>query len=69
MELATFLPGDMNNDGAVNLLDVGPFVLGLSDPEQFELIYGYSPQQPGDLNGDGVFDLLDVSLFVELLSG
>ena len=52
--------GDVNMDGAINLLDVGPFVEALSNG---------STQCEADVNGDGSIDLLDVGPFVELLGG
>ena len=54
------LHGDVNLDGEVNLLDVGPFVAVLSSG-------GF--QAEADVNKDGVVDLLDVQDFVSLLSG
>lgn len=52
--------GDINCDGVVNLLDVGPFVdavsNGVVDPK-------------ADINEDGSDNLLDVAGFIELLSG
>lgn len=53
------LPGDINGDGIVNLLDVAPFIDLLSQG-------GYNPA--ADINNDGVVDLLDVAPFVDLLS-
>ena len=55
-----FLPGDVNVDGVVNLLDVGPFVDAIST--------GTFINQ-ADVNQDGVVNLLDVAPFVDLLSG
>ena len=54
------LLGDVNGDGAIDLLDVAPFV---------DLIIngGFNPL--ADLNGDGVVDLLDVAPFVALITG
>ncbi len=52
--------GDINCDGAVNLLDVSPFV---------NLITAGQFNAKGDINGDGLVNLLDVSPFVALLSG
>ncbi len=52
--------GDVNQDGAVNLLDVDPFVGLLSSG-------GYLFE--ADINGDGTVNLLDVDPFVALLSG
>ena len=57
---ADFIPGDVNCDGIVDLLDVSPFVQALTSPEFNE---------KADINGDGVVDLLDVSPFVNLFSG
>ena len=55
-----FLLGDVNQDEALNLLDVQPFV---------ELLVSGNFQLEGDVNGDGVVDLLDVGPFVNLLTG
>ena len=55
-----FLLGDVNQDGAVNLLDVEPFV---------ELLSNNEFQVEADINGDGFVNLLDVGPFVDLLGG
>ena len=55
-----FMPGDINEDGSVNLLDVGPFVDLISNA-------GFACQ--ADLNDDGFVNLLDVGPFVVLLGG
>ena len=54
------LIGDINCDGAVDLLDVSPFVDALSSSDFVA---------KADINQDGVVNLLDVSPFIELLSG
>ena len=54
-----FILGDVNRDGAVNLLDVQPFV---------DLLSSGDFQAEADTNGDGAVNLLDVASFVELLS-
>ena len=56
-----FKLGDLNEDGAIDLLDVSPFVDALTGDGE--------PLCQADINGDGVADLLDVVPFVELLSG
>ena len=56
----TVLPGDVNMDGVVDLLDVAPFV---------DLLANMQFQAVADINQDGVVDLLDVNPFVELLTG
>lgn len=52
--------GDVNQDGAIDLLDVTPFV---------DAITVGSAQCEADVNADGSVDLLDVAPFVELLTG
>lgn len=54
------LVGDVNCDGEINLLDVGPFVELLANG-------GFSPK--ADIDGDGAVNLLDVGPFVDLLAG
>ena len=56
----SILPGDVNLDQEVNLLDVQPFVNLLLDG-------GY--QAEADCNYDGEFDLLDVAPFIDKLVG
>lgn len=51
--------GDLNNDSAVDLLDVSPFVASLSSNE-------YQPV--ADINFDGEVNLLDVQPFIDLLT-
>lgn len=50
--------GDVNCDGTVNMLDVGPFVDAIQSEE---------PSPKADINNDGVVDLFDVQPFVDLL--
>ncbi len=52
--------GDVNLDGNVNLLDVGPFVT---------LVANGQFQPEADINQDGIVNLLDVNEFVERLVG
>ena len=58
--LGSGLLGDVNCDGAVDLLDVGPFV---------DLLTSGGFSQKADVNEDGAVDLLDVGPFVDLISG
>lgn len=55
-----FERGDVNQDGAIDLLDVGPFVDALN---------GMTGQCEADVDGDGNVNLLDVGPFIALLSG
>ena len=52
--------GDINGDGSLNLLDVGPFV---------DQVSGGTFLANADINGDGQIDLLDVVPFIDLLNG
>ena len=52
--------GDINCDGAVNLLDINPFVALVSTGTYFE---------KADINVDGSVNLLDISGFIDLLNG
>ena len=54
------LLGDMNFDGVVDLIDIGPFV---------QLISSGNFMANGDINEDGAIDLNDIAPFVELLTG
>ena len=60
IQISNTLLGDINGDGQVDLLDVGPFV---------DLLTAGDFLAEADINGDGDVDLLDVGPFVELLSG
>ena len=59
-DASTFILGDVNCDGAVDLLDVTPFV---------QLLTSGVYVAKADINEDGSLDLLDVTPFVELLGG
>ena len=54
------LYGDVNLDGAVNLLDVGPFIDRVGSGDY---------QAEADCNQDGVVNLLDVDPFIAILGG
>lgn len=54
------LKGDVNGDGNIDLLDVGPFVDAISSPE-------FVPA--ADVNCDGAVNLLDIQPFVALITG
>lgn len=57
---ATVLIGDVNCDGAINLLDIGPFV---------DLINNGEFAEKADINQDDSVNLLDVEPFIDLLGG
>ena len=55
-----YLLGDVNQDGAVDLLDVSPFI---------DLLAAGGFQNEADINQDRSIDLLDVQPFIDLLAG
>ena len=63
------LVGDLNCDGAINLFDVDPFILAVSDPAGYAAVHPTCDIAAGDCNADGTVDLFDVDPFVELLVG
>jgi len=67
--LHKFSLGDMNCDGAIDGFDIQPFVLALTDPGQYGLLYPNCQLLNGDINGDGSVDGFDIQPFVALLTG
>ncbi|TWT46101.1 Lectin C-type domain protein [Phycisphaerae bacterium RAS1] len=61
--------GDMNCDGAANVLDINPFVLALLDPVAYANQYPECDVNNADINGDGFENVLDINPFVALLLG
>jgi len=61
------LTGDLNCDGLVNLGDINPFVLALSNPSGYQAAYPSCNILNGDINGDGRLDFGDINPFVGLL--
>lgn len=60
--------GDLNCDGSVDLGDINPFVLRLSNPTQYFDQFIGCPDANGDINVDGVVNLADINPFVMLLT-
>ncbi|TWT42018.1 Trypsin [Phycisphaerae bacterium RAS1] len=61
--------GDLNCDGAANVLDINPFVLALIDPTGYEQQFPGCPISNGDIDGDGSTNVLDINPFIDLLVG
>jgi hypothetical protein len=59
MDLSNSLPGDLNDDGEVDVLDVVILI---------NIILGFDdPTYAGDLNDDGAIDVIDVVLLVNII--
>lgn len=61
--------GDLNCDGAANVLDINPFVLAILDPVAYAATYPGCNRLNADINGDGAANVLDINPFVALLLG
>lgn len=61
--------GDLDCDGLVNNFDIDPFVLALSDPAAYALMFPDCDINNADIDGDGSVNNFDIDPFVELLSG
>lgn len=68
-ECNTATLGDLNCDGSVNILDINPFVLAVSDPAAYAAAFPDCNRNLGDINGDGQVNVLDINPFVALISG
>jgi len=62
-------PGDLNCDRLVNVFDIDPFVLALSDPSGYAAAYPTCEIVAADVNGDGQVNAFDIDPFVGLLTG
>ena len=58
------VPGDMDCNGALNELDVAPFLLAVISPTEYAAAYPECDVLIGDMNDDGVVSGLDISLFI-----
>ncbi len=66
-EYAAGMSGDMNCDGVVNNLDIGPFVLSLTNVAGYGEAYPACDIGNGDMNCDGRVDNFDIDPFVQCL--
>jgi hypothetical protein len=69
MAPAPNLAGDLNCDGTVGFGDINPFVLALTNPVQYGILYANCDIMNGDINQDGSVTFGDINPFVALLTG
>jgi hypothetical protein len=70
--ITVYQRGDVNCDGAVDLGDINPFVLYLSNNSAWHATFHGCPILNGNINGDGIYGQAsfgDINPFVALLSG
>ncbi len=65
---STVMIGDMDCDGTVGFSDINPFVLALTNPAQYAVLYPNCNIMNGDINQDGSVDFGDINPFVNCLS-
>ncbi|TWT42007.1 hypothetical protein RAS1_31340 [Phycisphaerae bacterium RAS1] len=59
---------DANCDGAVNILDINPLVLAISDAAAYQAMFpACSLRCNTDINGDGATNVLDINPFVDCI--
>jgi len=74
LNLQTSVPGDFNNSGMTNLLDINAFVTAIVNMPAYMGAYPYAhiptidPSQ-GAQPGDPIINLLDIPYFVAILTG
>ncbi|TWT44890.1 Ser-Thr-rich glycosyl-phosphatidyl-inositol-anchored membrane family protein [Phycisphaerae bacterium RAS1] len=69
LDLISWILGDMNCDGELNILDINPFVLALGDPAAYTAAFPNCNIALGDLNNDGEVNVLDINPFIAALGG
>jgi hypothetical protein len=68
-EWGSFGVGDLNCDGDVNGYDIDPFVLALTAPDEYRVMYPACDPALADVNGDGATNGYDIDPFVLALVG
>ncbi|MGE3180396.1 MAG: hypothetical protein AB7N71_02100 [Phycisphaerae bacterium] len=63
------LVGDLNCDGFISVSDIGPFVLALTNPQQYAIQFPECDINNADTNHDGFVTVSDIGAFVALLTG
>jgi hypothetical protein len=61
--------GDSNCDGTVNVFDIDPFVIALTDQPAWEAAYSCGFLCANDCNGDGTLNVFEIDPFVQILTG
>ena len=62
-------PGDCNCDGLIDFFDIDPFVLAVTNPEEYVVQYPECEWLSADCNNDGFVDFFDIDPFVALAIG
>ncbi len=66
-EFGSFAFGDLNCDGAIDALDIEPFLVALFEPGEYPGRFPTCDIELGDINADGAVNALDIEGFLNLL--
>ena len=66
--IPSYAVGDVNCDGQINLFDVDPFVLALTNPELYLTQYSNCNPILADCDGNWAVNLFDVDAFVDVIT-
>ncbi len=62
-----YMLGDLNCDGHFDFGDINPFVLALTNPARYAIVYPNCNIMAGDINRDGRVDFGDINPFVGMI--
>ena len=65
---APYAVGDVNCDMAIDFGDINPFILALTNPSAYAIMYANCNIMNADINGDGSVDFGDINPFIVLLT-
>jgi hypothetical protein len=68
-EYGSYAGADVNCDDLVNVFDIDPFILALTDPVGYAAAYPGCDLRTADLNYDGSVNAFDIDPFVAALTG
>jgi len=69
LEISVQVRSDFDDSGLVNLLDINPFVLALTNMPAYDAAYPGMDKPLLDPNDDGIINLVDIPAFVTTLTG
>ncbi|MBN2448668.1 MAG: hypothetical protein JXO22_18220 [Phycisphaerae bacterium] len=61
--------GDLNCDGVADVFDIDAFVLAITNPTTYHLVFPDCNIESGDCNQDMAIDVFDIDMFVAIITG
>jgi len=68
LQPSPYAVGDVNCDMAIDFGDINPFILALTNPSAYAIMYANCNIMNADINGDGSVDFGDINPFIVLLT-